>query len=337
MRWGKDYLAYIILFSVFLDVDVAEVRCGNEKKHIYKTLLCNTCSFDCLYCPNRTSMNKEKVVNKVEDRFFHLLREGKVSGAFLSSTIYKDTETSMEKIIEAGKSIRKKFAGYIHLKILPGAAFTHIIECSKYADRLSINLEAPENHLPEIANEKDFRIDLLRRLRWVSKVKERLRYGFTTQFIVGAADENDREIMKTAEKVIRMGAKRVYFSGFFPINGTPLENRKKESEKRILRLYQAEFLIRKYGFAEKELVYDEDGRLPLNRDPKYIFAKENEDLFPVSIADADYRELIKVPGIGIKSAKRIVERRERKKIESMEELTKLGVNIRKAKEFIYLS
>jgi len=273
--------------------------------------------------------------------------EGIADGLFLSSGIEGEVEESMERILDTVTILRheKNFKGYVHIKILPGADREQIKRAVTLANRVSINIEAPtHSHLSELSSQKDFRIDILRRMRWIKEEQERaknMRNGNitqTTQFVVGASSESDRDILKMVEWLYReFNLSRSYFSAFTPIPKTPLESHPPTPVLRQTRLYQAEFLLRKYGFKVDELVFEENENLTLRYDPKTSIALTNSEYFPVDVNEAEYDELIRVPGIGPLTARRIMKFREKKKILYIHQLQKLGVRVKSSLPFLKLN
>ncbi|RLE49775.1 MAG: putative DNA modification/repair radical SAM protein, partial [Candidatus Methanomethylicota archaeon] len=277
--------------------------------------------------------------------FISLVNQNLVDGLFLSSGVGKDPEDTMDEMLEAIELIRFKygFNGYIHLKILPGVSYHQVKRACELANRVSINQEVPtQSRLAELSSQKDLKNDIVVKQRQIKVLQNKYGKGKqTTQYVVGAAGESDLEILRAVYlnyQELEMG--RVYYSAFTPIANTPLENKAPTSKLREHRLYQADFLMRKYGFTLKELqtVLDEKGMLPLNVDPKTAYALVNRELYPVDVNDADYWTLIRVPGIGPKTAKRILAyRRRRGLIMSLKQLKELGVITYKAQSFIRLN
>jgi len=242
-------------------------------------------------------------------------------------------------IIETLRILRREFnyKGYIHAKILPGVSYELIEETAKWADRLSINLEAPSgDYLTRLSEDKNW-YELYKRLKLVSEVtrKFNLRAGAITQLVVGPANENDRDILRLTEHLYRgLKLSRVYYSGFTPIIDTPLENVSPAPWWREVRLYQADMLVKKYGFRHDELPFDKNGNLPYGVDPKLGWALKHPELFPVEINRAPYEMLIRVPGIGRVGARRILEYRKVHRFRYPEELRTLGINAKRALNFI---
>ncbi len=302
---------------------------------IFKTLQSNACSFDCKYCVNSTKTRKRSMHFEPEElarTFISLQKQYRLEGFFLSSGVVKNPDTTTEKMIETVKLIRHRYnyRGYIHFKILPGTSYELIKQVAEVADRMSINIECPsKSRLSELSTVKDFKTDILRRQAWIKK----LHNNQTTQLIVGATDETDLEILKMVDWEYRaFNLKRIYYSAFRHDDGIEL---KKESESLIRqnRLYNVDFLMRKYFFKLgdfKEIMDDE--MLP-KEDPKLVLAKINFD-GPVEVNEASCEELLRVPGIGPSSANRIIALRERNKIEKYSQLHEIGVRIKNAKPFI---
>lgn len=316
---------------------------------LFKVLMTNKCSNDCAYCINHNKHNFNRVEFSPEDIttiFLEYYQNRLVEGLFLSSGIPKDAEYSMENMVEVAHKLRMEhgYQGYIHLKILPGSPYDLIKRAVSLADRVSINLEAatPEG-LDHLSSTKNYHVDILRRMKWIKRLINRNKNfapsGQTTQFLIGAGDETDQQILERAHWLYqKVNLKRSYFSPFEAIANTPLESHEEPPVKRSPRLYQADYLLNSYGFGLDELIFDEDGNLNLDADPKYVAAMAHEELFPVEINEASYNELLRVPGIGKISAKRIIQSRKVGKcFLKLEELKDIGVVIRRAEPFIRLN
>lgn len=321
---------------------------GGGSVCLFKVLLTNVCTNDCAYCVNqigrdgpRTSFRPEELAKL----FMQLYTKRLVQGLFLSSGIAGNASRTMESMIKTIEILRHnyQFRGYIHLKILPGASFDCVEEGCKLASRVSVNMEAPTaQHLAKLSSRKDLYQGILEPMRWVKKLKAAnenlVPSGQTTQFVVGAADETDRDILRTTGALYReIELRRVYFSAFRPITNSPLEGLLPTPPLRAHRLYQTDWLLRVYGFPpqEVELALGEKGNLLLKKDPKLVIAEKQPWLFPVDVNRASYDELLRVPGIGPVSARRIIEARQEHSIFSMEQLKKMRVLTRKASPFIW--
>lgn len=310
--------------------------------HLLKVLLSNECENDCKYCVNRWGRDFQRISFEPEELvklFMELYRKHLVHGLFLSSGIAWGINQTMEKMITAVEILRKKtlFKGYIHLKILPGADFSLVEQAAQLANRISLNLEAPtQKGLTKISH-KDIKNDIYQRMKWINKITsaENLRTSQTTQFVVGASDESDYELLKTTDWLYHhLKLARTYFSAFQPVENTPLENHPPTPLLREHRLYQADFLLRCYGFKFEELKFSPEGNLPLDLDPKMAFALTNMDKFPLEINKASKEELLRIPGIGPTSATRIIKRKD--KFHTIEELKKVGVVTKRASAFILI-
>ncbi|WGI17629.1 radical SAM protein [Methanonatronarchaeum sp. AMET-Sl] len=284
-----------------------------------KLLLSNECKFDCLYCQNRCSNNGTSITPVEVSRLANYLKKEGVCGLFLSSGVYGDVDSVMSDLVRAAELTRERgFDGYIHLKVMPGVSRHHIKRTAEVADRLSINIEAPNNnYLNELSSIKDMKIDIERRLRWIDKMD----VSHSTQFVVGVLNEKDQEILdKTNELYSKYNTQRVYYSGFKPLNNTPLQTKNPVQTGRIGRLYQSDWLLRKYDYKLKEIKQILiDGMLP-DRDPKLEIARKKE---PINIEIADIKQLMRIPGIGPKTARKIHQNKNH--INSRKDLKKIGV------------
>jgi len=324
---------------------------------LFKTLFTNHCSHQCSYCTNAASCSsKSRSFSYTPEELARitltLYRGNYIEGLFLSSGAGRDEDRIMEKIVETARLLRCKhsFSGYIHLKVLPGASEDHIREAMLLADRVSINLEASSaSRLGEICTTKSYESDILQRQRYISRFMRESRSegkgkssvlpaGQTTQLVVGAAGESDEEIFQSVLYEYReIGMKRAYYSAFSPLKGTPFECRPAQPLWREHRLYQMDWLYRVYRFAESEisLAFDDSGFLA-NADPKLAIAREHLNQ-PVDPNAASYQELLRVPGIGPKSAERIVAYRKRQPVAAKGPLAAMGVRIKRAAPFLKIN
>ncbi|WP_026463706.1 putative DNA modification/repair radical SAM protein [Adhaeribacter aquaticus] len=321
---------------------------------LLKILLTNYCIFDCAYCVTRRSNDIKRAaftVEEVVDLTLNFYRRNYIEGLFLSSGIFKDADYTMERLVRIAKKLRLEhnFNGYIHLKTIPGASDELIQEAGLYADRLSVNIELPtEVSLQKLAPEKNYEQILLpmgtisQKLIQSKEEKKLFKLapnfapaGQSSQLIVGATAENDQEILQLSDQLYQQfKLKRVYYSGYVPVS----------TDKRMLvttqtpvirenRIYQADWLMRFYGFGVNEIVNDTFPNLDLEIDPKLAWALRNRAFFPVEINTADYEMILRVPGIGVKSAKKIVSARRFASL-SFDHLQKIGVVLKRAKFFI---
>ena len=297
---------------------------------LFKTLLTNKCKNDCKYC-----------INQSAKAFLGYYNRGLVNGLFLSSGISGDVDETMEKQVETVSILRKKYGydDYIHLKVVPGASKDSIKRAMALANRISINIEAATpSGLAELSSTKDYNKDILKRLSWINSLQNKSttypNSTHTTQLIVGANGESDKEILERMEKIYKKSdLKRTYFSAFTPIEETEFSKKEACSTDRTTKLYNADSLLNDYHYNVKELIFDENDKLSLTQDPKILAAK-NMDIFPVEINRAPLVELIRVPGIGVKSAREIISIRKKIPFTSEQQLKKLGVVVERAKPYI---
>jgi predicted DNA-binding helix-hairpin-helix protein len=241
---------------------------------------------------------------------------------------------------------RYGFKGYIHLKVLPGAPYDCVERAVELANRVSVNMEAPTAaQLSRIAPDKHMPDDVVQRMHWIKRAaaasEGAMSSGQSTQFIVGAGRETDRELLTTAVALYRdLGLRRVYFSAFEPVSDTPLESQPPAPTMREHRLYQSDWLLRCYGgvYALGDLVFADDGNLSLEVDPKLAIALRQPERFPIELNRADYADLLRVPGIGPKSAREIIKQREAHgRFADLDELRRAGAVVRRAAPFILIN
>ena len=315
---------------------------------LFKTLYTNHCSHQCNYCTNATNCShKAKTFSYTPEELasitLSLYRSNYIEGLFLSSGAGRNEDDIMEKMVETARRLRQKhgFKGYIHLKILPGASQAHIQEAMELADRVSINLEASTaTHMSEMCATKNYENDILQRQRYIRDMSTtvNLPAGQTTQLVVGADGESDEEIFKRIiYEYKEIGLKRAYYSAFCPQEGTRFEHKEAQPQWREHRLYQMDWLYRVYHFQPYEIrqAFDENGFLQ-NNDPKMAIAREFMDS-PVDPNVATSRELLRVPGIGPRSAQRIVALRQRQTILAKSDLVAAGVRIKRAAPFLKIN
>jgi putative DNA modification/repair radical SAM protein len=325
---------------------------------LLKVLLTNACNYDCLYCVNRASSNVPRArftVDEVVGLTIDFYRRNYIEGLFLSSGIIRSADYTMEQVVSVARKLREEhhFRGYIHLKTIPEADDALITEAGRYADRLSINIEVPEeSSLARLAPEKDVRAirRTMGRLRLkLDEAKDNLKTaskakpprfapaGQSTQMIIGADAANDKTILDTSANLYgSYRLKRVYYSAFSPIpdasRSLPLTAPPLIREH---RLYQADWLMRFYGFDAGEIVEERAGMLPLDIDPKLAWALRNRDRFPLDVATASREELLRVPGFGTKAVDRIIATRRLTNIR-VTDLARLNIPRNKALPFIVL-
>jgi predicted DNA-binding helix-hairpin-helix protein len=322
---------------------------GGGTTRLFKVLQTNACKYACKYCFTSCAIRRKRTTFKPDElatTFISLNQQQRVDGLFLSSGIVPDADTTMEKMIATVERLRFKeaYQGYIHLKLIPGAAFDLIERAVELADRVSLNLEAPNQaRLNELAPDKEFADSMWGRMVWASQVMRRARQegrlaarSLTTQFVVGAVGESDRELLETVQRAHReLGLWRAYFSAFHPIERSPLADQPAEDPTRALRLYQSDFMLRDYGFAYHELPFDENGLLPRDKTPKEAWAEHNLHE-PIEVNRASRQQLLRIPGIGPKSADKIVAARREMRLRDLSQLKALGVITNWATPYVLL-
>ncbi|GAB6189369.1 putative DNA modification/repair radical SAM protein [Marinitoga arctica] len=320
---------------------------------LLKILFSNACIYDCAYCINRASNNIKRATFTVEEIVnitINFYKRNYIEGLFLSSAIIKNPDYTMEQMLKVVKKLRieEKFNGYIHLKVIPGADLKLIKEAGFYADRLSVNIELPsEKSLKLLAPQKN-KENIIKPMNFLGQntlenIEERKKYkkaplfvpaGHSTQLIVGATPESDLQILKLTENMYKkFNMKRVYYSAFIKVNEDKRLPNVKPPLKRENRLYQADWLIRFYKFSANEILNENHPFLDEDLDPKTSWALRNFHYFPVEINKASYETLLRVPGIGVKSALTILKARKYAPI-TFNELKKIGVVLKRAKYFI---
>jgi predicted DNA-binding helix-hairpin-helix protein len=319
---------------------------GGQRIALLKTLLTSACERDCAYCAFRKGRDFRRATfspDELAGLFMQLYRGGVAQGVFLSSGIAGGGPRVQDRLIATAEVLRRRheFRDYIHLKIMPGAEYDQVVAAMRLADRVSVNLEAPNTkRLQLLAPHKRFTEELLTRLRWVEEIRREMSGRWpssTTQFVVGAVDETDVELLTTTEFLHRSaGLARAYFSSFEPVVDTPLQDRPASPPMREHRLYQSSFLIRDYGFDIEELPFERTGNLPLGIDPKLAWARGNLTHAPVELNRATRRDLLRVPGIGPVGADRVLRERRRGRLSALDDLRKLGISAKRAAPFILL-
>jgi predicted DNA-binding helix-hairpin-helix protein len=313
---------------------------------LLKTLLTSACERDCTYCSFRAGRDFRRATfspDELARLFLHLYQGGIAEGIFLSSGVAGGGAKTQDKLIATAEILRQRynFRGYIHLKIMPGAERGQVAAAMTFADRVSVNLEAPNDRwLAHLAPHKVFSQELLQLLRWVEELRRQMpgrRPSSTTQFVVGAAGESDLELLTTTAYLYTdLKLARAYFSSFRPVPDTPLEEHPPSPPGREHRLYQASFLLRDYAFEVEELPFYSDGNLPLDVDPKLAWARRHLAESPIEVNLADREVLLRVPGIGPKGASRLVEARRRGRLRDLSSLRKMRIVADRAAPFILL-
>jgi len=327
------------------EVFLAKARPRNVP--LLKVLLSNACQNDCAYCATRASASVRRCSLSPDElaRSFDLMRRsGLVEGLFLSSGLCGDAVRTQDRLLDTVEIVRSRygFQGYVHLKIMPGATADQVERAGLIADRVSVNLEAPNpERLAMIAPDKQFGnlLDLVGRIgRLQSRRVGYATAGPTTQFVAGSAGESDRELLSCAGMLYRRhGLRRAYYSGFRPVAGSPLEEVPPMSLSREHRLYQADALLRQYGFSAEEMAFDDSGGLDGRAEPKLAWALRHPEAFPVEVNDADRRTLLRIPGIGPAGARRVIEARRQARLRDLGQLERLGVRAEACAPFVLLA
>lgn len=321
------------------------------RTYLFKTLLSNQCVNNCKYCPLRQGTDVTRCGLSPEEltrTFLYYYRARRVSGLFLSSAVINSPDTTMERINRTAIYLRKsQFRGYIHLKIIPGASDAAIRQSLSLASAVSLNIEtAGEDNFKHLSTTKNYLRDIIRPIQLISKLTAKGAYyngvKQTTQFVVGASEETDKEIIGYSGKLYKeLGLARVYFSAYQRGGGSPElpgENSNLTNNDLLTRehrLYQADWLIRKYGFGADEIPVEVAGNLSLTLDPKEAWARRHPEFFPVNINNDDKYRLLRAPGLGHVVVERILAfRKQGIKVRSLQDLGKLTKTLKKAEEYV---
>ena len=324
---------------------VAEGGPDGKTLPTFRILMSSKCEWNCPYCPLRSGSDTPRATLTPEELgnlFLPRYERGAVQGLFLSTGVDGDAHAANEQMLDGIEFLRKRhgYTGYIHLKLLPGASRSAIERAARLADRLSLNLEAPSAaHLARISPERDWSADLIARLAWARDWQRAglVPSGLATQFVVGAAGESDRDLLLTTTWLYReLELRRVYFGAFRPARGTPLEDRAPTPFVREQRLKEADWLLRHYGFTPTELSYNTAGDLPLHVDPKLAWALAHPERFPIELNTADQELLLRVPGLGPLSVRRIIRLRREHRFRDPAHLKGLGGAATRARDFVTL-
>ena len=309
---------------------------------LLKILMTNVCIYDCKYCLNRRSNNIKRAIftpEEICDITINFYKRNYIEGLFLSSGIIKSPDYTMEKMIETITLLRKKyhFGGYIHAKAIPGCSEILLKKLGVLVDRMSANIELPtSNGLKLLApNKSEDKVEYIMKYVKANKSKNFVPAGQSTQMIIGATKESDLEIMNKSEAIYQThDLKRVFYSAYIPVNkDNMLPTLELPPLKREHRLYQADWLLRYYGFKTSDLLDEDKPNFNILIDPKADWALRHINEYPKEINTCSYDSLLKVPGIGVTSAKRIISNR-RNFILNFDDLKKMGVVMKRAKYFI---
>jgi predicted DNA-binding helix-hairpin-helix protein len=321
-----------------------------------KTLLSNGCANDCRYCPLRRDGAARRCTltpDELARAFMGYLRTGQIFGLFLTSGVIRDADHTMDRMTSAVRILRRKygFRGYVHMKIIPGASDAAIREALALSSAVSLNVEAPTRaRFRALSDAKDFDRDIVAPMRLISSLTARgcrfSRVKQTTQFVVGASDETDTEIVEATFGLYRrLKLNRIYYSAYQRGLGDPDlpgEQRVPGDPGDVLtrehRLYQVDWLLRKYGFDADEIPFESDGNLSLETDPKELWAVQHPEFFPLDMNRAKRRELLRVPGFGPETVRRIMSiRKEGGRVRRLGQLGKVGKRLSKSAAYVRLT
>jgi predicted DNA-binding helix-hairpin-helix protein len=319
---------------------------------LLKTMQTSVCENNCNYCVFRSGRDMRRASLTPDDMAAAIVKlsdAGIAKGVFLSSGIVNGGIPTQDRIIATAEILRQRYhyPHYIHLKIMPGAEKDQIFRAMQLADRVSINLEGPnETSLNRLAPRKVFLDQLLRPLKIIEQIRQshpaHLAWkGYwpssCTQFVVGAVGETDLDLLQTTDNLrTHFKISRAYFSNFSPVLDTPFENLPPSNVWRMNRLYQAFYLLRDYKFSLEDIQFSSEGHLDLKKDPKLAWAEEHLEHQPIEVNTADYEQLIKIPGIGPQMAHKIILSRRYDKIRDISDLRKFGASAKRAARFILL-
>ena len=326
---------------------------GGGASIMLKTLLSNACVNDCRYCPFRCDQDTRRCTLEPEEvarLFIELVRRLGIHGLFLSSGVVRDADHTMARMAAVARILRRRYDydGFIHLKVLPGASDAAIEDAVSLANAVSLNVEVPtRSAFAGLSATKDFDRDIVHPIKLISRLTApgmpRSRVKQTTQFIVGASTETDAEIVTAMGRLYgRWSLSRCYFSAYQRGLGHPAlpgecnpRLSPEQSLTREHRLYQVDWLLRKYGFEPNEIPFEPDGSLSLEADPKEIWARRHPERFPLDVNRASREELLRVPGLGAVTVRRVLEARSNgAKLRSIDDIGKPGKRLRKAQAYI---
>ena len=318
---------------------------------LFKTLMSNACNSDCKYCPLREQQDPRRCTLTPEETvevFLDYYQRGQVFGLFLSSSLMRSADATMQRINSVARILRRRhrFTGYIHLKVIPGASDAAVEEAVSLANAVSLNIETPgQANMLSLSTKKDYIRDIINPIKLISRLTAKgtkyQQVKQSTQFIVGAAQEADTEIVKYMWGLYdRLKLQRIYFSTYQKGLGDPsmpgerAMHRPEDVFQREHRLYQVDFLFRQYGFTESDIVFGEQGGLSLTMDPKEAWAVNHPEQFPVPVNHAPKWKLLRVPGLGPVTVRRILQERRKARITSVGGIGRVGKRLRRAEKYL---
>lgn len=334
----------------FTTLPVYHASFGGRRTPILKTVMTSVCENNCRYCAFRASRDFHRESFRPEELAAiatRMWKAGTITGLFLSSGMAGGGVRTQDRILATAEILRKRmqFKGYLHIKIMPFAEKAQVEQAMRLGDRVSINLEGPNmKRLEMLAPQKDFQNGLLQRMKWIEEIRKSQSPTKTwkgrwpssaTQFVVGGVQENDLELLQISAYLFHtLRLARVYYSGFNPVRDTPLEDQPPGDPLRNFRLYQASYLMRDYGYTFEDMPFRPDGNLPLEVDPKTAVAKALFADRRLDINKCSREDLLRIPGIGPISVRRILEQRSEGRISDLEQLRRMGIATRKAAPFL---
>ena len=342
---------YILVKGHHIPIHMAVTPRG-KRIPLLKAMLTTACEMNCQYCAFTSNRNYRRVTFKPQELaevFYAIHQKGWVEGIFLSTGIFGGGMNTQDRLLDTAEILRHRmgYRGYIHLKIMPGSERDQLFQAMRLADRVSVNLEAPnETRLANLAPRKQFQEQLLQPLQWMEEIRRKdpphLAWdgrwpSSSTQFVVGPAGETDLELVSiTASLIKTFGLKRPYFEAFRPVPDTPLEHHSPEDPLRQHRLYQASFLLRDYGFDLEDFSFSQEGNLPREIDPKKAYAEISLRHSPIDLNTAEPEDLLRIPGIGPVGVKAIAQTRKMVKLQNISQLKKMGILVERAAPYILL-
>lgn len=323
---------------------------NGKKMRLFQSLISSKCKNNCYYCPIRKDNDNQRAAFEAEEYarlIQNLYQAGLIDGAFISSAVQDNSVKTQDMLIKAMEILRLKlnFRGYLHVKFMPGLEFDQVKHIMHYADRVSLNLEAPNaDRIHYLSPDKIPFNQLIDPLKWTRQIRQNETTATNwkgrwpsvcTQFVVGGSEEPDKELLQTTFYLYtEIQLKRAYFSPLQPIRGTPMESHAPIPLERQFRLYQASFLIRDYGYQMEDFYFDDSSNLPLEKDPKLIWAEMHLSENPVEINRADPSRLLRIPGIGEKGVKKIIQMRKIHPFRFESDFVKIGIHIQRGLPFI---
>lgn len=326
---------------------------NGKRIRLFKSLITSKCKNNCYYCPMRKDSDLQRVDFQAEEYarlIDNLYQAGLIDGAFISSAVQENSVHTQDMLIKAMEILRLKlnFRGYLHVKFMPGLEFEQAKHIMYFADRVSLNLEAPNaDRIRYLSPDKVHFNQLIDPLKWTRQISQneitpanwRGRWpSVCTQFVVGGSEEKDLELLQTTSYLYHdLHLQRAYYSPLEPQKGTPMETHVPISLKRKFRLYQASFLLRDYGYTLQDFCLDADSNLPLEKDPKLLWAERCLKEQPVEINRAELSNLLRIPGIGEKGARKIIQMRKIHPFRFESDFSKVGINISRGLPFITMN